>query len=434
MSKLRGFQQRISGRGVSIMQCSEDTTAHVLFVCTGNAGRSQMAQALFKGMAGDDVAVVSGGVEPWDHLHPMAVKLMAESGFDMAGQCPKHVQSFADTALDWVITIGAPARDKTPMLPGNPRRIHWDISDPADADGTADSEPTFRRTRDRIVERLPGLLDMVRGCVTARQLHLTAGMSTGIVRPSRFDPAAHLPLIAEAGFSCIELNCNFGSDDFPWDRQAKVHELARIAADTGVDIYSVHADGATLPVAEPNERQLAVDVAKAYADLAAQLGAQIVPIHAGLPDDMDKDVAMDVLRQTFEELEQHILPLPCRYAWENSAYNMSPAEHFAVLNGLNPAAFGFVFDTGHAQLADNTYDYLQLAGLRLCDLHLNGNDGRTDLHQIPGQCSNNWDGVKDALAATGYIGPLMLEVHALDRQDELPTVLKEAYRSVEMFR
>ena len=416
------------------MRSAEETTTRVLFVCTGNAGRSQMAEALFGDSAGTEAAVVSGGVEPWDHLHPMAVKLMAESGFDMADHSPKHVRTFADTALDWVVTIGDPARDLTPVLPGNPRRIHWDIYDPADADGTADSEPTFRRAKDRIAGRLPGLLHMVRSGRSARQLHLAAGMSTGVVRPSRFDPAIHLPLIAEAGFACIELNCNFGSDDFPWDRPAHVRELTRIAADTGVDIYSIHADGAKLPAVDPNERQLAVDTAKAYADLAAQVGAQVVPIHAGLPDDMDKAEAEALLRRTLEELERHVLSLPCRYAWENGAYNLSPAEHFTIMNDLNPSAFGFVFDTGHAQLAGNTDDYLALAGLRLCDLHLNGNDGHADLHQIPGQCANNWDGFEDALAATGYTGPLMLEVHALDRQDELPTVLNEARRSVEMFR
>ena len=416
------------------MQSTEEATTRVLFVCTGNAGRSQMAEALFRQAAGDDVVVVSGGVEPWDHLHPMAVKLMGEIGFDMADHHPKHVRSFADTALDWIVTIGDPARDLTPALSGNPRRIHWDISDPADADGTADSEPTFRWTKDRIAERLPGLLDMVRGCATARRLHRVAGISTCVVRPNRFDPAIHLPLIADAGFSCIELNCNFGSDDFPWDRPADVRELARIAADTGVSIYSVHADGARLPAVNPKERQQTVDTAKAYGDLAAQLGAQVVPIHAGLPDDMEKNEAEALLRKTLDQLQQHVLPLPCRYAWENGAYNLSPAEHFAILNDLNPSAFGFVFDTGHAQLAGNTHEYLALAGPRLCDLHLNGNNGRDDLHQIPGQCSNNWDGFKDALAATNYTGPLMLEIEARDRQNELPAVLTEARRSADMFR
>ena len=416
------------------MRDADDATPVALFVCTGNAGRSQMAEALFRDIAGDDVVVVSGGVDPWDQLHPMAVKLMGEAGFDMAGHAPKHVRSFANTALDWVVTIGGPARDKTPMLPGNPRRIHWDISDPADADGTADSEAVFRRAKDRIVGRLPVLLDMVRRGGSARQLNRAPGMSTGIVRPNRFDPAAHLPLLADAGFACIELNCNFGSDDFPWDRPAEVRELARIAADTGVAIYSVHCDGAKLPAVDAKERRLGLDLAKAYADLAAQLGAHVVPIHAGPPDDIDKDAAIDVLRQALEELERHVLPLPCRYAWENPAYSLSAAEHFGILSDLNPGAFGFVLDTGHGQLNGNLDEYLSLADLRLCDLHLNENDGESDLHQNPGEDAIKWDSVKAALDAAGYVGPLMLEVHAFDRQDELPTVLAEARRSAEMLR
>ena len=72
----------------------------VLFVCTGNAGRRQMAQALFRERMGDRVRILSAGVDPWDHLHPMAMKLMFERGVSLAGHHPKSVSALADQNVD----------------------------------------------------------------------------------------------------------------------------------------------------------------------------------------------------------------------------------------------------------------------------------------------------------------------------------------------
>lgn len=406
----------------------------VLFVCTGNAGRSQMAEAVLTRMAGDAACVRSAGVDPWDHLHPVAVRLMDERGMDMSKRHPKHVRTMAETRLDWVVTIGDNARDDTPELPGNPRRVHWPISDPADADHTPQQEAVFRRTLASIEQRLPELLSAVKDQATAGQLHLEAGISTCIVRPNRFDPAIHLPLIAEAGFTCIELNCNCGSDDFPWDRPTRVKELAQIAADTGVRIYSVHAVGDCLPPVDEQRRRTAMDLAKTFADLAVELGALVVPIHAGLPQGMERGAAEECLRETLTELADHVLTMPCMFAWENGAQDLTAQEHLAVLRELSPGAFGFVLDTGHAHIDGDLASYLDLAGLRLCDLHLNGNTGNRDSHVIPGQGTVSWDGFGERLAATSYTGPLMLEVEARDRQDELETVLAEAAASVDMLR
>ena len=402
----------------------------VLFVCTGNAGRSQMAQAVFTRLAGDAVCVLSAGVDPWDHLHPVAVRLMGERGLDLSGHYPKHVRTMTETPLDWVVTIGDNARDDTPELPGNPRRAHWPISDPADADNTPQQEAVFRHTLASIEARLPALLNAVKSRTSARQLHLTPGISTCIVRPSRFDPATHLPLIAEAGFSCIELNCNCGSDDFPWDRPAAVEELARIAADTGVGIFSVHAVGGNLPPTDKHRRRTAIDLTRTFADLVAELGALVVPIHVGLPQGRERERAEACLRETLAELADHVLTMPCMFGWENGAQGLTAQEHLSWLRELNPGAFGFVLDTGHAHLNGDQNPYLDLAGLRLCDLHLNGNAGDHDSHVIPGQGTIPWGGFDDRLAATGYTGPLMLEVEARDRQDELAAALREARESL----
>ena len=136
----------------------------VLFVCTGNAGRSQMAQAMFRNLAQGRVRAESAGVEPWDHLHPMAVEMMSERGLDLEGHYPKPVSSVADQPFEVVVTIGDPAKEKLPPgLVETARWIHWDIADPADADGTVESEAVFARTASDIADRLPQLLDLVIG-------------------------------------------------------------------------------------------------------------------------------------------------------------------------------------------------------------------------------------------------------------------------------
>lgn len=137
--------------------------AEVLFVCTGNAGRSQIAAALFHRAAPDGVAVTSAGVDPWEHVHPMAARILAERDIDISRRRPRHVRDVAREAFDIVVTIGDRARDETPDMPGLPLRIHWDIGDPADADGTPDSEAVFRRTLDAIEERLPELVMLLEG-------------------------------------------------------------------------------------------------------------------------------------------------------------------------------------------------------------------------------------------------------------------------------
>ncbi|OGV78923.1 MAG: hypothetical protein A2340_03240 [Lentisphaerae bacterium RIFOXYB12_FULL_60_10] len=134
-----------------------DRVRSILFVCTGNAGRSQMAEAMFKARVGTGVEVFSAGVEPWPDLHPMARKLMAEQSLDLTGHHPKHVRQFVGKDLDIVVTIGDRAGAETPAFKTGVRRIHWDIRDPADADGTPDSERTFRWTCRAIAERLPEL-------------------------------------------------------------------------------------------------------------------------------------------------------------------------------------------------------------------------------------------------------------------------------------
>jgi protein-tyrosine-phosphatase/sugar phosphate isomerase/epimerase len=406
----------------------------VLFVCTGNAGRSQLAEVFFSKMSDKAVSVFSGGVDPWKKLHPMAVKLLREKEIDITKLYPKHVRSFKEKRFDWVITIGDRARDEAPRLLGNPRRVHWDISDPADADGTSQAEDVFRKTLTAIEKRLPYLMDAVKTSVNALSLHLAPGISTCVVRPNKFDPAIHLPLIAKAGFACIELNCYLGSDDFPWDNPYEVRELRRIAEDTNVRIYSVHAEGGIGLSSNSRTEQLAVDLYKAYADLAAELSAVLVPIHAFLPELEDRSIAEDQLRSSLEQLSRHILPMPCYYSWENEARRLSTQEHLEWIRQLNPGAFGFTLDTGHSHKAGTTEKYLSMCDGLLCSLHLDDNLGKSDKHWIPGKGSFQWNGFVKQLESKGYVGPLMLEILAMDRQNQLGAVLKEARESINFIK
>jgi len=396
----------------------------ILFVCTGNAGRSQIAQVLFSAMAGESVTVTSAGVNPWPHIHPVAERLLQEREMDTRGLHPKHVATLSDAPFDWVVTIGDRAGNETPRIGGNSTRIHWDIGDPAEADGTGQEREAFQSAWSLIENRLPGLLKAIEKGAEASTLHLAPGVSTCIVRPHKFDPAAHLPLIAAAGFKCIELNCYLGSEDFSWDRPARVRELARVAGDCGVEVYSVHAESEFgVHPGDPSEQRV-VDLCKSYADLAAELGAAVVVCHADLQQ----------ARDALDDLAQHIAEMPCRYALENWPSWLSPAEHLEFIRKLDPCAFGFVFDNGHSNLSGTTDACLELCRGLLCDLHLNDNDGESDAHALPGTGSSEWKGFMEELEGTGYVGPLMLEVEARDRQDELASALQDAYESIDMIR
>ena len=418
------------------MHLVNSTDKTILFVCTGNAGRSQIAQALFGPLS--DAKVLSAGVEPWPDLHPVARRLLQERGIDTGGLHPKHVKVFADTPIDWVVTIGDRARSETPSVGANPTRIHWDISDPADADGTGCEEAVFRATLKDIEERLPCLLSHVNDNPCAAELHFEPGISTCVVRPNRFQPSKHLPAIAAAGFKCIELNCFCGSDDFPWDVPSQVDELRQSLVDTGVRLYSVHAAGGLGGTRMGHSEGLSVDLCKAYADLTADLGAPIATMHAGLPTDEGKDVTTRQLRRSLDELSRHILDMPCRYAWENIpqgwGLRLSPPEHLNWIRELDPGAFSFAFDCGHSQIDGTTEAYLQACQGLLSNLHINGNNRKHDEHRIPGPGNLGWKDFMRQLRTSGYVGPLMLEIEDRDRQDCLNAVLTEACASVDWLK
>jgi arsenate reductase (thioredoxin) len=123
---------------------------YVLFVCTQNAGRSQMAQALFEKFGPADVRAESAGAEPVERVHPVVVQAMRELGIDLSGRRPKKLTLEMQLHADWAITLACGAR--CPYVPSVVE--DWDISDPA---GRPIEE--VRLIRDEIELRVKDLLD-----------------------------------------------------------------------------------------------------------------------------------------------------------------------------------------------------------------------------------------------------------------------------------
>ena len=123
----------------------------VLFLCTGNSVRSQMAEAFLRKYAGDLYEVHSAGLEP-KGIHPLTVQVMEEAGISLEGQRSKSLQEyFMKVQIGYLITVCSQAEEKCPILPGVSTRIHWPFEDPAAFEGTVEEKlAKFREVRDEI--------------------------------------------------------------------------------------------------------------------------------------------------------------------------------------------------------------------------------------------------------------------------------------------
>ena len=132
----------------------------VLFLCTGNSSRSQIAEALLQQSAGDRVQVVSAGSHPKD-LHPGAVRVMREYGIDLSGRRSKHLSEFTAHRFDYVITLCDRVREVCPEFPGGPEPVHWSIPDPATADSGRAGHPAFQRAAADLRARIGFLIQRI---------------------------------------------------------------------------------------------------------------------------------------------------------------------------------------------------------------------------------------------------------------------------------
>jgi arsenate reductase len=125
----------------------------VLFLCTGNSARSQMAEGCLRHLAGDLFEAFSAGTEP-KGMNPLAVEAMRELGVDIAGHRSKKVDEFIGQKLEWVVTVCDHAREHCPFLPAT-HSLHWSLEDPAAAQGThTEKLAVFRKVRDQILGRI----------------------------------------------------------------------------------------------------------------------------------------------------------------------------------------------------------------------------------------------------------------------------------------
>jgi protein-tyrosine-phosphatase/DNA-binding transcriptional ArsR family regulator len=146
-------------------------TPLVLFLCTGNSARSQMAEALLEVRSDHSVAARSAGSHP-KTLHPNAVRVMAEHGVDISGRPTKHLDVFAQTRFDQIVTLCDKVREICPEFPGQPAAAHWSMADPAaEGDTNAKSYPAFCRTADELEVRIGLLIGRLNAVASERRLH-----------------------------------------------------------------------------------------------------------------------------------------------------------------------------------------------------------------------------------------------------------------------
>ena len=125
----------------------------ILFVCTGNSARSQMAEGLARSLA-PGIEVHSTGLDPRG-VNPYAVEVMAERGIDISRLRSKHLDEALARHMDYVITLCGEAAESCPVFPPEVRVVHWPLEDPAKAQGSPDEvRAVFRKVRDEIEARL----------------------------------------------------------------------------------------------------------------------------------------------------------------------------------------------------------------------------------------------------------------------------------------
>ena len=129
-------------------------TQRVLFLCTHNSARSQMAEGLLRTLGGDRFEANSAGIEA-TRVRPLAIKAMSEVGIDISTQTSKALDLYVDQRFDHVITVCDDANESCPIFPNATHRVHWSLPDPSTATGTDDEQlAVYRAVRDDLRQRI----------------------------------------------------------------------------------------------------------------------------------------------------------------------------------------------------------------------------------------------------------------------------------------
>lgn len=127
----------------------------VLFLCTGNSARSQMAEAILRQLSGNTIEVHSAGSAPQSEVHPMAKAILQNQyRIDTSDLHPKSLNQFLDRRFDYVITVCDRAAEACPVFPGDPQRIHWSFEDPAGVTDEAERRRAFEHVATGLAGRL----------------------------------------------------------------------------------------------------------------------------------------------------------------------------------------------------------------------------------------------------------------------------------------
>ena len=133
-------------------------TRNVLFLCTGNSCRSQMAEAIVNARLSDDWRAFSAGTEPSGYVHPLATQVLDEIGIKHQGES-KSADRFREMDFNLVVTVCDDAAENCPLWLGKGKRVHLGFPDPAKAQGTDEEKlAVFRSVRDAIAQQIPALL------------------------------------------------------------------------------------------------------------------------------------------------------------------------------------------------------------------------------------------------------------------------------------
>ncbi len=128
--------------------------ARVLFLCTHNSARSQIAEGLLRHLAGDRFEAHSAGTEE-THVRPLAIRAMNEIGVNISEQESKTLERYLGEPFDYVITVCDDAKEACPFFPGAKNRLHWSLPDPSAAEGSEEERlAVFRSVRDQLRDRV----------------------------------------------------------------------------------------------------------------------------------------------------------------------------------------------------------------------------------------------------------------------------------------
>jgi len=141
---------------------SSTPSLRILFLCTENSARSQMAEALMRHLSHGTIAAYSAGNRPAQQVHPLAQRVMQRMGIDISQAIPRHCETFFREHFDAIVTVCDRVRELCPLFPNDPERIHWSFPDPAQVEGTEEVQyAAFEQTARQLTTRIRLLITLL---------------------------------------------------------------------------------------------------------------------------------------------------------------------------------------------------------------------------------------------------------------------------------